>query len=93
MEAALADVDAVLPASSPSARELEENAWFEPQTEWRQQISAEAAGVFSAALDAQRSIKEVALAHVLFISTLQLAALHMLATTTAIITIVSGIFN
>ena len=41
MEAALADVDAALPASSQAARELEENAWLRPQTEWREQVSAE----------------------------------------------------
>ena len=62
MEAALADIDAALPASGQAARELEENAWLRPQTEWREQISAEAASAFSAALDAQRGIKEVALA-------------------------------
>ena len=61
METALSDIDSAVPVGKLSAIELEENTWFQPQTEWRSEISTDAANAFAAAVAAQRAIKEVIL--------------------------------
>ena len=61
LETALSDIDSAVPVDKLSAIELEENTWFQPQTEWRSEISTDAANAFAAAVAAQRAIKEVIL--------------------------------
>jgi hypothetical protein len=61
LDIALSDTTAAAPAAKLSVAELEENALYQPQTEWRSEISSEAAEAFSAAVSAQRGIKEVLL--------------------------------
>jgi hypothetical protein len=58
LESALSDTGAAS-ADKLSAIELEENMSSQPQTEWRSKISSEASEAFSAAVAAQRGIKEV----------------------------------
>ena len=60
-ESALSDLDSTAYTDNLAAIELEENTVLKPQTEWRSDISDEAAHAFSAAVAAQRVIKEVLL--------------------------------
>lgn len=60
-ESALSDLHSTAFTDNLAAIELEENTLLKPQTEWRSDISGEAAHAFSAAVAAQRAIKEVPL--------------------------------
>jgi hypothetical protein len=60
-EAALTDIDLTVPTENQAALESDEGLLFNLQTEWRSDISAEAAKIFAAAVAAQRGIKEVLL--------------------------------